>query len=174
MYLKKDHQLVLRYLPLLHRFENSFYEVSDIFEEVRNYSRSLVFDPERLSEIQERLALIYKLKKKYASSPAAPLNEVIQYAENAAKTLEELSGAGADSSKLQAETEALEKQVYIKAKQLSQKRKAAAEKMSAGVMTVLENLGMKGTGLQLEFQKKTELTFLKNVILMEWITLNSL
>ena len=140
--------------PLLHRFENSFYEVSDIFEEVRNYSRSLVFDPERLSEIQERLALIYKLKKKYASSPAAPLNEVIQYAENAAKTLEELSGAGADSSKLQAETEALEKQVYIKAKQLSQKRKAAAEKMSAGVMTVLENLGMKGTRFAVGISEK--------------------
>ena len=56
------------------RLESSFYEISDIAEEFSSYSERLIYDPAHLSEVQERLSLIYNLKKKYASSSSTPLS----------------------------------------------------------------------------------------------------
>ncbi len=136
------------------RLDSSFYELSDIAEEVRSYSGSLVFDPNRLAEVQERLALIYKLKKKYASSINASVSEVISYAEKAQQDLDALNDAGTDNSKLKTETEALERTVYMKAKQISEKRKSASEKMASQVMAVLEKLGMNGTRFAVNITEK--------------------
>ena len=136
------------------RLDSSFYEISDIAEEIRSYSNSLVFDPKRLEEVQERLALIYKLKKKYAASVNSSVAEVIAYGEKAQNELENLLDAGNDSSKLRSETEALEKKVYLKAKQISDKRKAASEKMALQIMNVLEKLGMSGTKFAVQISEK--------------------
>lgn len=140
------------------RLENSFYEISDIADEFKKYENSLVFDPERLSQVQERQTLIYNLKKKYASSVNAPIDEVILYAENAQKKLDSLEGAGESKDKLKEEIKNLEKQVYLEAKSLSDERKMAAEKMSAGVLSVLSNLGMSGTRFSVNINQKAEST----------------
>lgn len=136
------------------RVENLFYEISDISEEFHSYENSLVFDPARLEEVQERLALIYKLKKKYASSPTAPLLEVTEYAEKAKIELENLSLSQENKSSLQKETEELEKKVYEKAKIISYKRKESASKMSLSVEEILSKLGMKGTKFSVNIQEK--------------------
>lgn len=138
------------------RMENSFYELSDIADELARYKNTLVFNPERLAEVQERQTLIYNLKKKYASSANADVDEVILYAENAVKKLEQLSGAGESKEKLVQEIKDIERQVYLEAKAISAGRKAAAEKMSAGVLTVLSNLGMSGTRFSVNISKKAE------------------
>lgn len=136
------------------RLESSFYEISDIAEEVRSYSNSLVFDPDRLAAVQERLTLLYNLKKKYASSVSSPIADVISYGESAQKQLEDLTDGEGDSSKLKAETEALERSVYSSAKSISQKRKASASKMADGVESVLSKLGMPGTKFSVSIVEK--------------------
>lgn len=138
------------------RLENSFYEISDIADEFKKYENSLVFDPERLSQVQERQTLIYNLKKKYASSVNASVDEVISYAQNAQKKLESLEGAGESKDKLKEEIKNLEKKVYLEAKSLSDERKKAAEKMSSGVLSVLSNLGMSGTRFSVNITQKAE------------------
>lgn len=136
------------------RMDSSFYEISDIAEEVRSYSQSLVFDPERLVEVQERLALLYNLKKKYVASVSSPISDVIAYGEDAQRQLDNLTGGDGDSTALKAETEALERSVYSAAKAISQKRKSAAAKMSEGVVSVLSNLGMAGTRFSVSITEK--------------------
>ena len=128
--------------PLSSRIENAFYELSDISSEIKDYKNSLVFDPARLEEIQERSALLFRLKKKYASSPNAGIEEVIKYAENAEAELEKLSFGGENKARLETEVSALEKEVYANAKELSEKRKASAKEMSSSVAKILANLGM--------------------------------
>ncbi|MDR0410142.1 MAG: AAA family ATPase, partial [Spirochaetaceae bacterium] len=51
------------------RFSALYYEVEDISSELRSYRDSLTYDPARLEAVEERLALIQRLKKKY--KPAA-------------------------------------------------------------------------------------------------------
>lgn len=136
------------------RLESSFYELSDICEEYENYSRKLVFDPVHLQEVQERISLIYNLKKKYAFSPSASLKEVFDYYENAKTELEQL-GAGAESrEELEKAVSELEKTVYVLAKNISDKRKAAAATMSSEVEGLLKQLGMNGTRFSVGINEK--------------------
>lgn len=136
------------------RLESAFYELSDIASEYKNYERSLVFDPERLAQVQERQTLIYNLKKKYASSVNAPLEEVLQYAENAKAQLETIEGGEAGKEQLKKEIAALEKEVYTEAKAISAARKTAASQMAQGVESVLSQLGMKGTRFSVSIIEK--------------------
>lgn len=136
------------------RLDSSFYELSDIADEYQRYAQSLVFDPERLAQVQERQTLIYQLKKKYAPSVASPLEDVLRYAETAQKQLDALEGGAQGKEALAAEIAALEKQVYTEAKALSALRKAAATKMSSGVESVLSKLGMAGTRFSVSLQAK--------------------
>ncbi|MCR5606398.1 MAG: DNA repair protein RecN, partial [Treponema sp.] len=131
--------------PLVERVEGAFYELSDISEEFRSYSRRLVFDPERLSQVQDRLELLYKLKKKYASSSSAPIAEVIAYCESARTQLEKLGGTAADRTELEKEIKSLSHTAYEQAHAISSSRKAAAFRMSVGVEQILQKLGMSGT-----------------------------
>lgn len=130
--------------PLASRLENIFYEISDIAGEIRTYRQSLVFDPVRLESVQERLALLFKLKKKYAASIQSPIAEVIAYGESARCELDKLSHSEQNQDELSETVSLLEKKVYAAAKQLSEKRHAAAEKMSREVESVLSVLGMGG------------------------------
>lgn len=139
---------------LSERLDSAFYELSDIADEFKSYSQSLVFDPQRLAEVQERQTLIYNLKKKYASSVAAPLSEVTAYLENALKSLDELDTSSDRKEKLEKEIAELGKKVYLEAKAISALRKEAAEKMASGVVQVLSALGMKGTRFSVNVAEK--------------------
>lgn len=141
--------------PLSQRLENAFFELSDIADEYRSYTQGLAFDPERLAFVQERLALIYNLKKKYAPSVSSPLQEVFKYAENAKNELENMSIGEEGKAALQKEISDLEKSVYQAAKVLSQKRKVSSEKMAAEVASVLASLGMKGTRFVVSVTEKS-------------------
>ena len=142
------------------RLEASFYEISDIADEYRSYFHGLTFDPARLSEVQERLSLIYNLKKKYASSVSSPLSEVLDYYEKAQEKLKDLDDSSDRKEKLKKEIAEMGKRVYIEAKAISDLRKKAAEKMSAAVVKVLAALGMKDTRFSVCVKEKqgTELT----------------
>ncbi len=136
------------------RLESSFYELSDISEEFENYANRLVYDPSHLQEVQERLSLIYNLKKKYASSQSAPLSEVFAYCENAKKSLEQLGAGSANKEELVAQVSELEKKVYAAGKSLSEKRRAMADKLSVEVENLLKNLGMAGTRFSVSITQK--------------------
>ena len=137
------------------RLESAFYELSDINDEFVSYSEKLVYDPVHLSEIQERLSLIYNLKKKYASSVSAPLSEVFEYFDKAKAELEKL-GAGAEGKEeLEKQVKELEKQVYLNAKKISERRKAVSQTLSTEIQEILSKLGMGGARFEVSLKEKS-------------------
>ncbi|MCI5607636.1 MAG: DNA repair protein RecN [Spirochaetia bacterium] len=127
------------------RLESAFYELSDLADEFSDYQNKLVFDPNRLQEVEDRLSLIYNLKKKYASSVNAPLCEVMNYFQEAQKFVEENTNGNDQKSALQAEIKVLEKEILSRAAIISDKRKKCASELSSEVNEILGSLGMKGT-----------------------------
>ena len=136
------------------RVEAAFYELSDIAAEFSSYKSRLVYDPARLTTVEERLSLIYNLKKKYASSVNAPLSEVFAYLDEAQKFVEENADGNNKKEALAAEIKALEKVVLTEAEKLSQARKACASTMNAEVDQILSKLGMKGTTFAVQINQK--------------------
>ena len=140
--------------PLDSRIESSFYELNDIQKELRHYSDSLVFDPSRLEEVQERLDLLYKLKKKYLGNPSLSCGELISYMEKVRKELDGLSVSIDEKESLEKEIAALEKEVYSSAKNISAKRKASSLKMSEEIEKILKTLGMENAHFSVSLTEK--------------------
>lgn len=140
--------------PLDGRIQSAFYELDDIGEEFKHYRQTLVFDPEHLAQVQDRLELIGKLKKKYASSARSPISEILDYRNSAEEELSSLTDSGRDREGLEKSIAEAEKNVYMAAKQISAKRKAASEKMSAAIEEILHKLGMKETRFRVSLSEK--------------------
>ena len=136
------------------RVESAFYELSDISAEFSSYKSKLVYDPARLQTVEDRLSLIYNLKKKYASSVNAPLSEVFSYFDEAQRYIEENGDGNNKKEALTAEIKALEKIVLTEAEKLSAARKAAAASMNTEVDQILTKLGMKGTTFAVQINQK--------------------
>jgi DNA repair protein RecN (Recombination protein N) len=127
------------------RLEDLYYEAEDLSEELRSYRNGLRYDPERLEEVEERLALLYRLKKKYGSpaSPGAGEEEaLLRYREEAEQEIETLSRAEENREKLKAEISARERDIALRAASLSGKRKAGALKLGEKITGILTSLGM--------------------------------
>jgi DNA repair protein RecN (Recombination protein N) len=136
------------------RLESLFYELSDLAAEYSSYEQSLVFDPDRLAFVQDRQTLIYNLKKKYASSVDAPLEEVLKFKNDAVKRLEELKGGSESRESLEKEIAVNEKNLLSIAAEISEERSKAAQNMSVKVMDVLKNLGMKDARFSVRVNQK--------------------
>jgi len=133
------------------RFENLYYEAEDISGDFRLYRDTLSFDPQRLEEVNERLALLYKLKKKYAKETQTAGSEeeaVLQYKINAQAEIEALSSAEENREKLKTEISALEKAIVSKAQNIGKKRAGASVKLSGLISDILKNLGMPNARFQ--------------------------
>jgi len=133
--------------PLLKRLEDIFYEAEDLAAEFRSYRGRLSYDPAKLEEAEERLALLYKLKKKYRpaeNTDSGGQDEVgiIAYKAEAEAEIEALSGAGENQDRLKAEISRLEKDLAAKAAVLSVKRGEGAKRLGEGITGILSRLGM--------------------------------
>jgi len=142
------------------RFENSFYEMEDIAGDFRSYKSSLAFDPQRLEELNERLALFNKLKKKYADKKSgnedAQSDEeaILAYRVSAQAEIEALSSAEENREKLKSEIGALEKTIVSKAQSIREKRSAASLKLSQLISGILKHLGMPNARFQAQISPK--------------------
>ena len=132
------------------RLENVFYEAEDAASEIAAYLDSALFDPARLQAVEERLSLLYKLKKKYGPS----LDDVIAHGAAAERELEELANASESRASLDAEIAGLEKRLIAEGGEISKKRKEAASLMERGVEAVLSSLGMAGTRFKVRLSPK--------------------
>jgi DNA repair protein RecN (Recombination protein N) len=114
--------------------------------EFRNYRGRLTYDPAKLEEAEERLALLYKLKKKYrpAGQGESGSDEegILAYRAEAEAEIEALSGAGENQDRLKAEIGRLEKDIAARASVLSAKRGEGAKRLGEGITAILSRLGM--------------------------------
>jgi DNA repair protein RecN (Recombination protein N) len=140
------------------RFENLYYEAEDIAGDFRAYRDNLSFDPQRLEEVNDRLALLYKLKKKYAKNAGAQADEeaILSYKAQAQAEIEALTGAEENREKLKAQISAAEKTLVAKAQSLRQKRTAAAGKLGLLITGILKHLGMPNARFQVNIIPKQQ------------------
>ncbi|MFW6366552.1 MAG: DNA repair protein RecN, partial [Spirochaetota bacterium] len=125
----------------LEKVRTALYSLEDTGSFLRGYEDSIDFSPERLNEIEERLAMISMLKKKYGHS----VGDILQFAENARAELDAIQNIDAEREKLQDAYRELVAETRDAALELSRVRQEAAEQLEREVMAELEELNMKGT-----------------------------
>ncbi|MCL2295206.1 MAG: DNA repair protein RecN [Spirochaetes bacterium] len=130
------------------RMSNSFFDLEDISESLRDYKFKNSYSPEKLQLYEERLSVIYKLKKKYGGT----LNDVIKYLEDSIERLSELENFDANREELKAEIKKKEEEVVKKASELSEKRVKNGAVLEKEIEEVLKSLGMPNVQFKVSVQ----------------------
>ena len=124
--------------------------LKDIGSELRDYSQNLDNDTERLNEIQERLFLLDKLKRKYGGS----LETVIETFEKLSKELNAIEFSTQNIEELEAEIEKIKKELEQTASDISESRKNYAQVLSVLIQEKLEKLELPKARFEISVQPK--------------------
>jgi DNA repair protein RecN (Recombination protein N) len=115
-------------------------QVEELARTLRDYREAIEFNPERLAEVEDRLSLIYSLKRKYGRS----IEEILAFGERAQTELERITHSEERIEALRAEEERLRHVAGALASDLSQARRVAGEQLAARVEAQLTDLSMEG------------------------------
>ncbi len=124
----------------------------DLADEIRMLRDGYDFSENELDEVESRLDVLHKLKKKYGSTT----EEMLEYLENCRKELETIEFAEDELKKLEKKFKVLQAEAMEKAKKLSDSRKQAAELLKTRIMSELSQLDMPRVQFETEFEE-TEL-----------------
>ena len=120
------------------RFESALYELEDIAYQIRDYRDRVEFNPHRLAEVEERLDLIHRLKRKYGGS----IPEILSYQEQASQKLESLQVGSDRIEELKDQVRIATRQARELAIELSRKRRETAARLESLIERELQALGM--------------------------------
>ncbi len=140
----------LRHVEDLARFQASFAEASaqlrsaqaaveDVAATLRDFADRATASPERLAEIEDRLAVLDRLKRKYGPS----LTEVIAFGDVAAAKLNDFQNRDARAAELQAAVDGAANAYREVASALTAQRKAAAERLAKIAERGINELAMR-------------------------------
>ena len=151
-------------LARLSRFSDSFaalhdrvsdlmYQVQDAAEEVRSARDDLSYSADELEQIESRLDVIHKLRRKYG----ATCEDILEYLDKVKKELDEIEFADDKLERLKRNLKKAEKEAWDAALALRENRQQAADTMSKRILSELAQLDMPRVQFACRFTE-TELT----------------
>lgn len=149
-----------RELARLSRFTDAFddlhekvadlmYQVQDAAEEVRDARESLAYSADELEQIESRLDVIHRLRRKYG----ATCTDILRYMNDAKAELDEIEFADDHLERLKKKCDMAEKDAWDAALLLRENRKQSALKLSARILEELSQLDMPRVQFACEFDE---------------------
>lgn len=147
-------------LARLGRFSDSFqsihdrvadlmYQVQDAAEEVRDTRDSLNYSADELEQIESRLDVIHKLRRKYGVT----CEDILAYLDKAKRELDEIEFADDHLERLKGKLKKAEKTAWDQALALRKNRQEKAELLSQRILTELSQLDMPRVQFSCRFQE---------------------
>ena len=129
------------------RITDLMYQVQDAAEELRSARDDLSYSAGELDQIESRLDVIHRLRKKYGATCA----DILSYLENAKQELDEIEFADDHLERLKSKLNKAEKAAWDAAYILRDNRIAAAEELSKRILSELAQLDMPRVQFSCEF-----------------------
>jgi len=126
------------------------YAADDLAELTRQLRDSFDFSPGELDEIESRLDVLYRLKKKYGGSA----EEMLAYLDRCRKELDEIQYADDTLLRLEGQEKKARADAVKAAQALSQARREGAKRLEERIQTELAQLDMPKVRFQVEFAPK--------------------
>ena len=132
--------------------EQALYLAEDVATSVRAYQENVAADPRRQAEVEERLDLLAKLRRKYGST----IEEIVTFGEEASRTLDTLSHREERIADLQQQEQAIRQRIGAIASDLSQRRESAGRALGAAMERELDDLNMQRARFQTEITQRAD------------------
>ncbi|NLP14646.1 MAG: DNA repair protein RecN [Clostridium sp.] len=137
-----------KYSTLKKRLEAVSYELEDVITEIRELRDGIEYEPSVLEQLEERLDVLYRLKKKYGDS----IEDILEYLENAKKELDEIINNEEIINRLKEDLKKEDEQLYKLAKDINCERIKTAKLLENRIGSEFKDLEMKNTKLKVNIE----------------------
>lgn len=132
--------------------EQAIFLLEDVSAATRDYQDQVAADPARQAEVEERLDLISKLRRKYG----ATVEDILAFAADAARELDTLTHREERAADLALAEQRLRERIGEVAGRLSQRRAAAAKTMAEAMERQLDDLNMRRARFQVQINRRPD------------------
>ncbi|HEX5564114.1 MAG TPA: DNA repair protein RecN [Sporosarcina sp.] len=136
----------------------SFYSLQDTAHELKSIIDRMEYDPTRLPIVEDRLAMIVSLKRKYG----ATIEDILLYREKIADDLDQLLNRDERLGQEQEKLAQLEKDLEVEANELSIIRQEAAVRLEKAIMQQLKELHMEKSTFKVSINRKASNSYDSN------------
>lgn len=130
--------------------EDVYYKLEDAVENIRDYRDKIEYNDNELNEIEDRLDLINKLKRKYGSS----IEEILSYFSNIEKELVDLETSDELIEELESQLKIENENLHILAKYMTNFRRNTANYLKERIEAELKYLGMERAVFEVQVEEK--------------------
>jgi DNA repair protein RecN (Recombination protein N) len=127
--------------------ESAVVALDDVAASLREYREHIEYNPRRLEQIEDRLELLKRLRRKYGDG----VNEILAFAAQAEAELATLEHSEERVAGLRADEQRMLEELGGLAATLSIRRRAAAAELARGIEAELEELRMSGARFGVQF-----------------------
>ena len=135
---EKISDLDKKYEDTLCQLKGVYYEVQELSRDISSLNSDMYFDENERNEIEERLDLIFSLKRKYGNS----IKEILDYKENVENEIERINNLETYNEELKAELQKLEKEMQELASKMHEIRVNVANELNIKINKELADLEM--------------------------------
>ena len=146
--LEKIEGINKKYEKASNSLKSSYYELQELARDISGYKEDIYFDEEERNNIEERLDIIYSLKRKYGNS----IQEILAYNKQIQEEIEHIENLETYNNKLKAERKKIEKEMNILGKKIHLIRTKYAEKLSNLINQELVDLEMKNAKINVKVE----------------------
>lgn len=137
--LEKIESIDEKYEKKLTELKSIYYEIQEVSRDVSSLKEDIYFDEEERNNIEERLDLIFSLKRKYGNS----IQEILEYKEKLEKEIFEIENIDELNNKLKREKVNIEEKMSKLANSMNQIRTKYSKELSNKINIELQDLEMK-------------------------------
>ena len=143
--LEKIEQIDKKYEQTVSGLKSVYYELQEISKDISSYREDTYFDEQERNEIEQRLDLIYDLKRKYGNS----ITEILEYNEEIKQEIDKIENLEERNNKLKKEQKELKQKMTDIATKMHKLREENAIKLSNEINTNLKDLEMKNSKINI-------------------------
>ena len=150
--LEKIEDIDKKYETVCSNLKSMYYELQELARDVNSYTEDVYFNEEERNNVEERLDLIYSLKRKYGNS----VKEILEYQDKVRVEIEHIENLESYNNTLRKKQKDVEEKMKILAVEIHSIRQKAAQELSDKINAELEDLEMKNAKINIK------VTYLEN------------
>jgi len=143
--LEKIEQIDEKYAQTVSGLKSVYYELQEISKDISSYIEDTYFDEQERNDIEERLDLIYDLKRKYGNS----IKEILKYNEEIKQEIDKIENLEERNNELKKQQEEVRVKMTKIATKIHELREKDAVKLSSEINNNLKELEMKNAKINI-------------------------
>ena len=150
--LEKIENIDKKYEDISSNLKNIYYELQEISRDISEHKEDVYFDEQERNEVEERLDLIYNLKRKYGND----VQEILNYKDEIEAEINHIENLDEYNNKLKKELKQLKEEMTKLAEKMNELRNEYGKVLSININKVLEDLEMKNANINIHVDYNEE------------------